>query len=191
MYYGCRCRGDCSNKSKSFNISFLEGNIGSLFKRLSFTDAELAELNTRTQADGGQVEEKRNTEIDGIERKKRKAQEDLTYLQANKLILLRTGVYTPESYLEEEMRLGKELIKFQGEIQSSSISMQEILNDTTELSELLKDLYLTYMKANSSEKEEIIRKLISELFYFENTLIFKCKNGLEVLESRVVADCAR
>jgi len=190
MYYGCRCRTGCNNKSKNFNISFLEGEVGEILKRLSFTDVELAELNTRTEADDGRMEENRNSEVERIERKRRKSQEDLTYLQVNKLALLRTGVYTPESYLEEEMRLGKEVIQFESEIQSSGISMQEVASDIKELSELFKDLYLTYEKANSTEKEEVIRKLISELLYCENTLAIKCRNGLEVLESRLVVDCA-
>jgi len=62
------------------------------------------------------------------------------------MALLRTGVYTPEPFLEKEIRLGKEQAKFQHEIESTGVFMYEINRDAKELPELLKDLYLTYKR---------------------------------------------
>ena len=36
------------------------------------------------------------------------------------------------------------------------------------------------------EKEEIVRKIFSELSFSKNTFNFKCKNGFKALESRFV-----
>ena len=191
MYYGCRCNTACGNSRKNFNISFLEQEIGDRLRTISFTEAELDELNARTQTDIALLEKKRNTEIDQIERKKRKVREDLNYLRSNKLALLRTGVYTVETYMEEEFSLDKELSVLQTHEQASDASMHEVIQDVTELSELLKDLYLTYKKGNSNEKEEILRKLFSELYFSENTFTCKWKNGLQLLENRFNLICAQ
>ena len=189
-YYGTRCKAGCSNTKRSFNISFFETGIGKLLAKLSFTKEELDELNARAQTDIALFESKRNRDVEGIERKKRKVREDLTYLRSNKLVLLRTGVYNPETYLEEEAKLDGELANLQNEEQASDASMHEVIKDVIELSELLKDLYLTYKKAKTTEKEEIMRKLFSELFLSEKTLVIKYKKGLQVLENRFISSCA-
>ena len=49
------------------------------------------------------------------EKKKKNLRENLSYLSNNKLILLKTGVYTPETYLKEEERLKYELKEFKEE----------------------------------------------------------------------------
>lgn len=190
LYYGARCRIGCQNTRRSFNASFLEAQIGNKIWGLSFTDNELAELDARTQTDIALFEMKRNGERDGMDRKKRKIREDLTYLRINKLALLRAGVYSPETYFEEETRLTGELSELQEQEQVFDLSMHEVIKDVIYLSELLKDLYLYYQKAKSPEKEEITKKLFSELWLSENSLQCKCKNGLQALESRLISNCA-
>lgn len=189
LYFGSRCTKECSNKQRNINLSYLEKSIGELLQHLSFTDDELLRLDARTDTDIVLLDYKRKTEIDLLERQKGKIREDLTYLHSNRLVLLRSGVYTPESYLSEESRLNSELSALQTKEYASDVSMQRVVNDLRLLSELVKSLYFYYQNANSEEREDYVRKLFSELSLSENTLKIKCKNGLQVLESRFYAVC--
>ena len=187
LYFGSRCAKDCSNSMKSLNLSFLETSIGNLIQNLSFTDEELERLDAGTNTDIALFDHKRKNELEAFDRQKRKIREDLTYLNANRLVLLRTGVYTPETFLHEEQRLNAELAGLQKKESASDVSMFEVIKDVIELSELIKSLYFYYQNAKSPEREDYVRKIFSELSFSENTLRIKCKNGLQVLESRFYA----
>lgn len=189
VYFGARCSPGCNNRQKSFNIGFITTKIGEHMRNLSFTEAELAEINTRANTDIALLEMNRLNQIEGNDRQKKKLREDLTYLRINKLSLLKTGVYTPESYMEEEDTLNTQLTKLQ-EIESiSDESMHETVKDVMKLSELLKTVSLQYDFANWYEKEDIIKLIFSELTFSENTLKYKCKEGFKPLESRLVLLC--
>jgi hypothetical protein len=49
--------------------------------------------------------EKRNKEIEKMERQKKRVREQLAYLRSNRLSLLTSGAYTPESIVEEQSSL--------------------------------------------------------------------------------------
>lgn len=185
-YYGARCKKECPNPQKNFNKSFLEKEIGSIIHRLSLTEDEFIELEARAKTDIALFEVKRHSQLDQIDRRKRKIREDLTYLRNNRLILLRSEVYTPETYLKEERKLNTELTTLQNEEQVSDATMHEVIKDVIKLSELLKSLCFHYKNSNSKEKEEIIRNVFSELTISEMGLQYKCVNGLQVLGNRFV-----
>lgn len=189
LYFGSKCAKECSNERKNINLSFLEENIGDLIKNLSFTEDELVYLNATAETDIALFDTQRKNELDLLDRQKRKIREDLAYLNANRLSLLRACVYTPESYLIEETSLNAELGALQAKEQASDVSMFEVIKDVIKLSELLKSLYFYYENATSEEREDYVRKIFSELSYSENTLKIKCKNGLQVLESRLYTSC--
>jgi hypothetical protein len=113
----------------------------------------------------------------------------LAYLRTNKLSLLKSGVYTPESYLEEEDILNSQLIKLQQLESVSDESMYETMRDIIKLSELLKTVSLQYDFANSYEKETIIKLIFSELSISDNTLKYKCVEGLKPFENRFLLSC--
>jgi site-specific DNA recombinase len=184
VYYGARCVAGCQNEKKSFNAEFIEGKVGEMMSHLSFTDDELVELDARTKTDVAILETRRLKEIEALDRKKRKIREDLTYLRGNKLTLLKTGAYSPEAFLEEETHLNDQLISIQNEEQASDISMHATIKDILKLSELLKNAYLYFSLATSTEKEQIMSVIFSELSLSGNTLKYKCKNGFAALESR-------
>jgi hypothetical protein len=189
-YLGSNCRPDCLNDNKNFPARLLEAKIGLTITRLSFTDKELAELEARTQPDIASHEIKRRENLEQDGRRRKKINEDLAYLKDNKLLLLKSGVYSPESFLEEETKLNAELISLQLNEQSSGTSMTEIVKDAIKLSELLKDVTRLYNSAESREKEEIARLTFSELSISGNTLKYKCKNGFQVLADRFDLYCA-
>lgn len=71
MYYGARCTKDCPNTNKHFNFTFITDKVGELVGRLSFTKAELEELDARTGTEIALLESKRLNKLDEADRKKK------------------------------------------------------------------------------------------------------------------------
>ncbi len=189
QYFGVRCAASCKNPKKNLGIDFLEREVGKFINGLAFTEEELEQLDAATSTDVALFEKKRLGQIEISDRKKKKIREDLAYLRMNRLLLLKTGVYTPETLLKEESSLNVSLNTLQdGEI-VSDVSMQSVMDDLLKLSELLKIGSAYYSNAKSPEKEQIIRIIFSELSVSGNTLLYKCKNGFQALESRSVLVC--
>jgi site-specific DNA recombinase len=186
IYFGARCTFGCNNTQKSFNINFITAKIGESIKNLSLSESEILEINTRANTDIALLEMNRLNEIEGYDRQKKKLREDLAYLRTNKLSLLKTGVYSPENYLEEESNLTSQLVKLQQSESISDESMHETIKEVFTLSELLKTVSLQYDFADSYEKEDIIKLLFSELSVSKNVLQYKCKEGLKAFENRLV-----
>ena len=189
QYFGARCAASCTNTKKSFNITFLEQEVGKFIDRLILTENEHVELDASTTTEISVFEEKRLKGIEISDQRKKKIREDLTYLRTNKLQLLKSGVYTPEMLLQEENKLNAELGKIQEKEIISDLSMQAVMADILKLSELLKTGSAYYSMAKSPEKERIIKIIFSELSFSENTLQCKCKNGFQALENRFLLVC--
>ncbi|MDR3413260.1 MAG: recombinase family protein [Formivibrio sp.] len=189
QYFGARCAPTCANPKKSFNIKFLEQEVGKFIDRLSFTENEKIQLDSTTSTDISLFEEKRLKRIEESDRRKKKIRENLTYLRTNKLNLLKSGVYTPEMMLQEETTLNTQLNAIQDEEIISDLSMQAVMEDVLKLSELLEKGSDYYSNAKSPEKELVIKTIFSELYISENTLRYKCKNGFKALENRKLLVC--
>jgi site-specific DNA recombinase len=186
MYYSARCKTGCANSLKSFNFDYISEKIGGLIERLSFTDEEIAEINARASTDIAILDTKRVNQIELNERRKRKIREDLAYLNANRLMLLKSGAYTPEKLVAEETTLNHELVALSEAEIASDVSMQETIKDVVKLSELLENAAVVYSLAEPEEKEKIIRVIFSELTLSQNTLEYKCKKGFAALQSRFI-----
>jgi site-specific DNA recombinase len=104
QYFYARCRPNCPNPHKSFNLRFFEAEVGKCLNSLSFIPEELAEIDAFDKKDVSTFENERLKRLAQNDRRIRKITEDLAYLHNNKLSLLKTGVYTPEGILEEEQR---------------------------------------------------------------------------------------
>ena len=189
MYYGARCANGCANPLKSFNFDYIAGKVGGLMATLSFTDEELEKLDATTNTDIALFETKRHSQLEAGERKKKRIREDLAYLNTNRLMLLKTGVYTAEGFVAEEARLSLELATLCEEEVVSDASMRETVKDIIILSELLKNAAVVYDLAKPHEKERILRVIFSELTLSKSTLDYKCKKGFAALQSRFVASC--
>jgi len=186
-YYGARCAKGCANTRKNVSFAYVAEKIGALIESLYLTDDEVAKLDASTTTDIALFDLKRQDRLEAGERRKKRIREDLHYLQGNRLPLLKSGVYTPESFVAEEDRLNAELHALNIEEEVSDVSMAETSRDVRAISELVKSRRIVYDVANPSEKDRIIRSLYSELTLVENTLQFKCGNGLAALERRFVA----
>lgn len=184
LYFGAKCLKDCANPKKSFNLEFITGEVGKLMERLAFTDEEKERIDAKTSTDIALLETKRLNQLDENDRKKKNVRESLAYLNANRLDLLKTGAYTPETIVAEEMKLDFELAALQDAETTSDVAMRETVREVVILSELAKEGSRYYSIANPKEKERIIRVFFSELIVNGETLEYKCKNGFKTLESR-------
>jgi site-specific DNA recombinase len=189
LYYGARCAKSCTNPLKNFNFDFIARKVGGLIEKLSFTEDELAEIDAKASTDIAILDVKRISRLENDERRKKKIREDLAYLNANRLMLLKTGAYTPEKLVADETSLNLELNALCNEEMASDVSMQQTVKEAEKLSELLKDVANTYSFASPQAKDRIIRVIFSELTPSENTLQYKCRKGFEALSSRFIPDC--
>lgn len=87
---------------KNGNFDYIAGEIKGLVESLCFTDAELTQLDARASTDISLLEEKRHKSLTVAERKKKKIRENMAYMRSNRLSLLQSGVYTPETFVQEE-----------------------------------------------------------------------------------------
>ena len=190
-YYGARCDKNCPNTQKSVNAKYIEDKVGEEISKLFYNEQELKEIDARIKTDLKTLEAKRQEELKQTERQKRKVREDLAYLRENKLPLLKSSVYSPETFLQEESKLMTQLQKLSDEENASDVAIHEVVKDLVILSELLKDAYVYYYFALPPEKEELIQKIFSELNLFEDTLTYKARNGFKLLERTNYPLCAR
>ena len=135
--------------------------------------------------DVADFDKKRINLLEENERKKKKVREDLAYLNANRLSLLRSGAYTPEKLAIEEESLTNNLKSFRDEEEVSDISMAETVKEVIKLSELVKDALFHYKYCQPQEKEQIVKTIFSELTFSGKNLLFKTKDGFQLLESRL------
>ncbi len=189
LYYSSRCAPGCANECKNFNFDFIADKVGEQIAKLHYTEEELEEMDARSSTQISLLEERRATEFEEMERKKKKDREDLKYLRVNKIPLLKAGTYTPEAMAAEEKRLESQIASYINEEHTSEVAMIETVKDVTQLSELLKKTVPYYDFAKPHKKELVIRCIFSELHLTGNTLQPKLKKGFEAFEKRFVANC--
>ena len=189
LYFNARCLKGCTNTMKNCNFDYLAGEIKGLVESLYFTDNELAQLEARASTDISLLEEKRHKSLNVVERKKKKIRENMAYLRSNRLSLLQSGVYTPETFMDEEQKLETDLKQLKTDEEVSDVAMRELMKDVVTLSELLKNVVPVYDFANPHEKERIVKVIFSELFIAQDTLVYKVKKGFDAFDDRMSAIC--
>ena len=189
IYYGARCDSACANTFKSFNFNFITNKVGELIDNLVFTDDEIVEINARATTDIALLDSKRIHQIDQDERRKKKIREDLAYLNANRLPLIKSGAYTPEEFANENAQLNAEIAALRTKEDTSDVAMEDVVKDVVKLSELLKHARIQYNFANSEEKDAITRLIFSEFLISQNTFNYKCRKGFVPLQNRLLPDC--
>lgn len=189
LYFNARCVDGCKNTMKNCNIDYVTDKIQSLISGLHFTEDELEEFDSRTSTEIALLENKRDKGIEKLERQKKIVREELAYLRAERLPLLKSGVYTPEGFMVEQTRLESKYDELHLEEAVSEESMRELMKEVVILSELIKNVIPVYEFANPHEKETIIRVIFSELYISQDTLKYKVKKGFESLDNRIGAFC--
>lgn len=189
LYYGARCGRSCSNQRKSVNFDLVAQTIGSALARLSFTDDERAQIEREAAQRSPALEARREAEQEALERRRRKLREDLSYLTANRLTLLRTGVYTPDALAAEEINLAQRLEALSSHDDDGPTELRGLVADVLAVSELLKRLELGYKIAKPSEKDEMARMVISELTLGETALKVSYSEAFKPFEDRLLSEC--
>ncbi len=189
LYFNARCIKGCENTLKNCNFNFIATKISGLIARLNFTDDELADLDARTSTDVTLLDERRFRAIEQIERTKKRIRDDISYLNSNRLHLLKSGVYTPEALVAEGERLQGELTALQVAESTSDEAMAELMKEIIILSELIKNVVPVYDFAKPHEKENIARVIFSELYIAKDMLDYKVKKGFEPFADHLSAIC--
>ena len=189
LYFGARCRKDCRNELRNCNLEYITTEIRALISNLHFTADEIEEINAHLSTDLMLLSEKQTKAFEQIERKKKRIREDLTYLDSNRLQLLKTDAYTPESFVSEQRNLESELANLKTDENNSDVAMRDMMEDVVTLSELVENAVDIYDFADPHKKEQIIKTIFSELYLDQNTLEYKVHKGFEPLEDRFSAMC--
>jgi hypothetical protein len=133
----------------------------------------------------GVISEKRNNELNDLQRQHKKLFSDIDYLINNKLTLLRTNTMTIDDLNNEEARINTKLAEIDAKIKAYDESAQEILRYVITFSELVKNAVLYYEFALDSEKQELVSQIFSELVFSNGKLVkYKAKEGFEALLSK-------
>ncbi len=170
-------------------LVMVQAAFDKLLGTIGLSASQKSQGSTSHQHVRGLLDNKRQAELDRIDRRKRKIREDLAYIGTNKLSLLRSGAYTPEALLEEEAKLTTELNQLLTQEAASDASMSQVIKEAIKLSELLDNVAVVYDLAESDEKEVIVRGIFSELTLSQKTLTFQCKNAFKALEERFSPTC--
>lgn len=188
-YYGSRCRPNCHNSLRNFNLAFITRETARFMSALYLTDAELAAIDAYVEADSPSIVATSHKRRDELERRRKRIREDLAYIRANKLSLLKTGVYSADSLRDEELALSSTLDSLENAEEPSESAALDVVKDTATLSELLKSLVPYYENAKSPLKEQILRILFSELSVSRNTLKYKLADEFACFEKRFDVVC--
>lgn len=186
-YFSSRCTKMCVNTLRNFNFGYISQQICERIRKLAFTIEEIEQIDSKVTTDLVLLEERRVHSLEGIELKKKTIRENLAYLHNNRLTLLKTGVYTPESMIEEENRLNYDLTTLHANEIASDQSMRETMQTIWKLSEPLRDLGNIFSRVTPDQKDEIVRLLISELYISQNTFEIKYKKEFQCFENRDLA----
>lgn len=189
QYFNARCIDGCENTMKNCNFTYVAEKIKGLISGLHFTEAELEEFDSRAGTDIALLEHRRDKEIDSMERQKKTLREELAYLRANRLPLLKSGAYTPEGIVQELNTLQEKYDALHEEEAISEEAMREVVKEVITLSELIRNVVPIYDYANPHEKEKIIRVIFSELSISQDTLKYKLKKGFETFDKQLDVLC--
>lgn len=190
QYFGSRCAPGCNNSKRSCNLTFVETALGERLPELFLEPAELKELDQRTDTGLASLDVKLHHEQVQAERKVRKLNEDLAYLRDNRLELLKSGVYSTTSYVDEERRLVGQVATLRETEHVSAAALDDTIKTATKLSELLNGLAGYYEVANSAEREAIMRYLFSELTMDDKGFDYSLRIEFRALEKRAVVSSA-
>lgn len=187
LYYNARCVPGCSNDLRNCSLDIVSTRIAALLQGLGFTKKELQQLDAKTNAEFATLAETSEKEAARRERITKRIHEDLDYLSANQLSLLRSGTYTPETFVEAREGLEAELAALGSQRHATEAEMRSLMKDIILLSELVNTAGNLFILADPREQERIAKTVFSELRMSQNTLNYSLQMGLEPFENRVLA----
>ncbi len=185
IYYQCKCLPGCSNKIKNVRESNFHDAVMRLLDKISFTKAEIAQIEAEAQDKLYEYQKKRTSELEMLNNEEKRIYKDLDYLKKNKITLLRENIMSPAEYSQDSNRLLGELEEVKNKKKSLEISEREMLDYILSFSELMKNASLYYKHALDQEKREFAFQVFSELVYYNGEIAnYTAKDGFAVLLNR-------
>lgn len=163
MYYYSRCKHACINQNKSISERELDDLVASILDKIYFSTEELEIIENEMEKAFQALSQKRNAEQNNLNEKRQTIHGDIDYLRENKITLLKTGVYTPDQYIEEENSLLnalQDLDKIQQAYTQTEYDMLDVVLAFSELNKLASQLY---KMGTDSEKRQLFQMVFSEL----------------------------
>ena len=190
LYFQAKCAPGCRNTKQNYSFEQVSAAVKDQLAQLHFSSEELAEFEARCGTEIALLEVKRSQEIERNERSRKRIREELAYLRAERVALLRSGAFTPDDYAKE---INKLQCSYDSSLETEEVSeeaMRAVMQDVATLSELIKLSVPLYENVDPRLKEKIARTVFSELFVSHDTLRHKLKPGFEAFLRPKVSDGA-
>ncbi len=203
-YYKCNCLPTCDSTDRNLTEETIESAVINAMDKIHFSDEELSEIEKRAKNELYEVvEQKRQSETGTLEKQRQRINDDLKYLEQNKITLLRTNVYSIEQFTIDHERLQNEMKTVNEKISAQNVSAQEMLDTVISFSELVKEAKASYKFALDSEKREMATNVFIELNFKDGIIAnYNAKEGYGALlkrhsvnlgaarENRTLMDCS-
>lgn len=189
VYYNARCAPECGNTLKNCNFDYVSGLFRSVIERMCPSADEMEQLETNSETALLVLIDDQQKQAARRDRKAAKLREDLSYLTANQLALLKAGAYTPESLTAERFKLNAELAELHEETEITEDAIGRTVEDVLRLSELLKVALNLFDLAKPAERERIAKTLVSELRIDQNTFEYSAQTIFAPLFERKISVC--
>ena len=163
VYYSSRCKDGCTNAKRNIHERHFDEIMKGVMDRVHFSDEELEEIEKGAKSGLKKVASQRDSELEDVNRRRRKVLKDLDYLKNNKMSLLREGAYSPLELREESERLIGQLKEVDAVMEAYTESEEEMLDFVLSFSELVKRASLLYEVAYDIEKRKLVNMMLSEL----------------------------
>lgn len=191
LYLNAKCAAGCKNTMQNCSFDRVSEAVRSQLEHLHFTPDELAEFEARSNTEIALLEQRRADDIEQAERSRKRIREELSYLRAERVQLLKAGAFTPEEYVREIEKLENEYDASLASEETSEHAMRAVMQDVIKLSELLKMTVPLYENADPHQKEKIARIVFSELSIAHDTVRYKLRTGFRAFVRPNVSDGAR
>ncbi len=185
IYYRTRCASACTNPNKNLNEDDIHKVVSAILDKISFSDDELKEIESKAHIGLDNIATKRNKELEDLYIRQKRVFADLDYLTKNRITLLRTNSMTIEGMKTDEDNLKVELNEITQKIAIYGETAQEMLKYVLTFSELVKNASLYYKFALDSEKRDLATIIFTELIFHDGHLVeYKAKDGFDALLRR-------
>lgn len=192
-YYRSSCLQGCSNAKRNIREEQVDELIAQLLGRLSLTPREALFLNEKIPKAMNRWKDEHQRRCSALSARRTRTLMDLSYLANNKTALLREGVYTMTSFVQEETHLIDERDEIDRQLLVekgiSPAEMVHTVDDVLELAKLAKD---SYILASREQKHSLLQMAFLELTIINQEIAkFSAKEGVdELLNRKDVLYCA-
>jgi site-specific DNA recombinase len=185
IYYMSKCKDDCPNKKMNVREDMLVEAIQTIFDQIYFTEDELRDIQAQAHRGIERVSAMRDKEIDDLNARRKRVLNDMDYLKANKITLLRENTMAPAELNSELERLVAELEEVDALLSAQTESEKEMLTYILTFSELFKNASALYKDATDMEKRQLAHLVFSELRFINGEMAsYSAKEEFSILLNR-------